>query len=151
MQQSKNRSNEYLIFVRKALSQLAALGLVLVENKLYSINKSGNTNLSIADILEPMNNTELKELINKGVDLNKIYVGNVKDFSGIFQNFSRDLKDALGQDTWHVENMSEIFKDADLKGAGLSGWEVNNVKSLKSAFENARGIAGIENWETERI
>ena len=140
-----------MIFVRKALSQLAALGLVLVENKLYSINKSGNTNLSIADILEPINNTELKELINKGVYLNKIYVGNVKDFSGIFQNFSRDLKGALGWDTWHVENMSEIFKDADLKGSGLSGWEVNNVKSLKSAFENARGIAGIENWETERM
>lgn len=146
---NKKHGDGYLLFARSFISQLVALGVIAKNGTYYEIGKNDNANFG--ELKEPKSNNELKELIKSGAELSKIYVGDVSDFSGIFEGFKGDISGALSWDTWHVEDMSEIFKGADLKGISLSSWAVNNVKSLKSAFENASGICGIEGWETDSL
>lgn len=105
----------------------------------------------------PTSRVKLKALIrweleNQGpdADLNHIDVSEITNMSWLFCCLTiRDIK----IDKWNVSNvrtMESMFEDCDgFVGTGLDNWDTNNVAIMTNMFRDCNAIVKLPRWYTD--
>lgn len=116
-------------------------------------------NANNATTLHPTTWEELRTIIEyelerqgQDADLNHIDVSGVTDMSDLFRELDiRHIK----IDKWDVSNvtdMSRMFEGAYFFNADLSSWDVSNVQNMKRMFYSARSFnCDISNWNVSSV
>lgn len=88
---------------------------------------------------QPQTKEELKELVeDESIHLGNIDTSEIADMSGLFQNSKRT--NFSGIESWDVssvENMSQMFNNANSFNQPLNSWDVGNVVNMENMFSNA--------------
>lgn len=105
---------------------------------------------------QPKNINELIEMINSGVKLSEIDTSKVTNMSDLFTSACRNVKDFKGIENWdvsNVEDFSNMFGYADLKGINLSKWNTSKAISMRNMFHECKGLhnIGIEKWNVSKV
>ncbi len=94
----------------------------------------------------------LKKIINKETDFNDIDISNIKDLSHLFEDQDITEIDISEWNVSNVESMNSMFQNCKyLKTVGdLGKWNVSNVLDMSWMFNgciNLTEIGDLDNWE----
>ncbi len=111
----------------------------------------------MAPIIVAYNTAHLKELVRSEIErqgqkanLNHLDVSNLKDFAGLFSEFSKFNGDISLWNVSSATNMARMFKGSQFNG-DISRWRVSSVLTMESMFESSKFQGDLFYWDTSRV
>ena len=88
---------------------------------------------------------------NFGDTGNRIFTGQIKNFSNLFKDKSNFNADIGYWDTSNATSMNRMFMNASTFNQDISNWSVNNVTKMQGMFQNAINFnQNISSWNVSK-
>lgn len=96
----------------------------------------------------PQSKDELIEIINEidPKEWKDIDVGNINDFSFLFENYKGEFGDISKWDVGNAINMEGMFMNSNFNG-DISNWDVFLVENMRNMFKNSKFNGDLSKWD----